>query len=95
MLLGYNIYLRQFRRLPPPPAEEAKEPSKLVIYSADYRAWKEAVLEDANIKLASVASDILRVSGRAMLKALIEGEKDPATQPECPLGRMSLNTTSA
>jgi len=36
------------------------------------------VLEDANLKLASVASDILGVSGRAMLKALIEGEKDPA-----------------
>lgn len=35
------------------------------------------VLEDANLKLASVASDILGVSGRAMLNALIEGEEDP------------------
>jgi len=35
------------------------------------------VLEDANIKLACVATDILGVSGRAMLGALIEGEKDP------------------
>jgi transposase len=35
------------------------------------------VLEDANIKLASVAADILGVSGRAMLGALIEGERDP------------------
>lgn len=34
------------------------------------------VLEDANIKLASVASDILGVSGRAMLQALMEGETD-------------------
>ena len=34
-------------------------------------------LEDANIKLASVASDILGVSGRAMLEALIEGQKNP------------------
>jgi transposase len=34
------------------------------------------VLEDANIKLASVATDILGVSGRAMLSALIEGERD-------------------
>ena len=34
------------------------------------------VLQDANIKLASVASEILGVSGRAMLKALIEGEDD-------------------
>lgn len=34
------------------------------------------VLEDANIKLASVATNILGVSGRAMLQALMEGEKD-------------------
>ena len=34
-------------------------------------------LEDANIKLASVATDILGVSGRAMLEALIEGGKNP------------------
>ena len=36
----------------------------------------QKVLEDANIKLASVATDILGVSGRAMLKRLIEGEQD-------------------
>jgi len=35
------------------------------------------VLEDANIKLASVATDLLGVSGRAMLERLIEGEQDP------------------
>jgi transposase len=38
----------------------------------------EKVLEDANIKLGSVASEVLGVSGRAMIQALIEGEKDPA-----------------
>lgn len=37
----------------------------------------EKVLEDANIKLGSVASEVLGVSGRAMIQALIEGEKDP------------------
>jgi transposase len=37
----------------------------------------QKVLEDANIKLASVASDILGASGRAMLQALIGGEADP------------------
>lgn len=36
----------------------------------------QKVLEDANIKLASVASDVLGASGRAMLEALIEGEQD-------------------
>lgn len=35
------------------------------------------VLEDANIKLGAVASDILGVSGRAMLQALIAGEENP------------------
>lgn len=37
----------------------------------------QKVLEDANIKLASVASDVLGVSGRAMIRALIDGQKDP------------------
>jgi transposase len=36
------------------------------------------VLEDAGIKLASVATDILGVSGRAMLEALVQGTTDPA-----------------
>lgn len=37
------------------------------------------VLEDANIKLGSVAADITGVSGRAMLRAIIAGETDAAT----------------
>ena len=37
----------------------------------------QKVLEDANIKLGSVASDVLGVSGRHMLKALLAGEQDP------------------
>ncbi len=37
----------------------------------------QKTLEDANIKLDSVISDIVGVSGRAMLQALIEGESDP------------------
>jgi transposase len=36
------------------------------------------VLESANIKLASVASDVFGVSGMAMLKALAEGRRTPA-----------------
>jgi transposase len=36
----------------------------------------QKVLEDANIKLASVATDVLGVSGRAMIQRLIEGETD-------------------
>ena len=36
----------------------------------------QKVLEDANIKLGSVASDVLGVSGRAMLRELIQGQTD-------------------
>jgi len=38
----------------------------------------EKLLEDSGIKLSAVASDILGVSGRAMLEALIAGDRDPA-----------------
>jgi transposase len=37
----------------------------------------QKTLEDANVKLASVASDVLGASGRDMLKAIIAGEDDP------------------
>jgi transposase len=35
------------------------------------------VLQDAGIKLSSVASDVLGVSGRAMVEALVAGTRDP------------------
>lgn len=38
----------------------------------------EKLLEDAGIKLSSVASDIMGASGRAMLEALIAGNNDPS-----------------
>jgi transposase len=42
----------------------------------------EKVLEDAGIKLSSVASDISGVSGRLMLQALVDGQRDPAALAE-------------
>jgi transposase len=48
----------------------------------------QGVLERANIKLASVASDIMGVSGRAMLEALIAGQADPATMGDLAKRRM-------
>ena len=45
-------------------------------------------LEDANIKLASVASDVLGASGRDMLRALIQGKMTPAQMAD--LARMKL-----
>ena len=43
-----------------------------------------AVLQDAGIKLDSVASSIGTVSGRAMIDALIDGERRPAISPIWP-----------
>ena len=48
----------------------------------------EKLLEDALIKLSAVASNILGVSGRAMLEALIAGERDPQTLAQLARGRM-------
>ena len=42
----------------------------------------EKLLEDALVKLSSVATDIFGVSGRAMLAALIDGERDPEALAE-------------
>jgi transposase len=46
------------------------------------------VLEDAGIKLASVASKTLTVSGREMLEALVAGQRDPAVLADLARGRM-------
>jgi transposase len=48
----------------------------------------EKLLEDSLIKLSTVATDIFGKSGRAMLDALIAGERDPEVLAECALGKM-------
>src|SRR5262247_1839814 len=48
----------------------------------------QGVLERANIKLASVASDVMGVSSRAILAALVDGRADPATMAELARGRL-------
>jgi len=51
--------------------------TKLIGERARHVNRTQKVLEDANIKLGSMASDILGVSGRRMLNALVAGENDP------------------
>ena len=46
------------------------------------------MLEDANVKLASVASDVPGVSGRAMLRRWSRGEQTPAQMAELARGTM-------
>ena len=48
----------------------------------------EKLLEDSGIKLSAVASDIVGVSGRAMLEALIGGQRDPAVLADLAKRRM-------
>ena len=48
----------------------------------------ELMLEDASIKLSVVASSLTTVSARAMLNALIAGERDPAVLAELAKGKM-------
>ena len=53
----------------------------------------QGVLERANIKLASVVSDVMGVSSRAILAALVDGRADPATMAELAraLGRQPVS----
>ena len=67
--------------VPPQPIRQLRDVTR---YRADLVAARtaekqrvEKLLEDAQIKLSVVASDIFGVSGRAMLAALIAGERDP------------------
>jgi len=46
------------------------------------------LLEDTNIKLGAVASDVLGVSGRAILRALLDGNEDPQRLAELAQGRL-------
>jgi transposase len=48
----------------------------------------QKTLEDAGIKLDSVAAEVLGVSGRAMLSALVGGERDPKVLAELARGRL-------
>ena len=52
----------------------------------------QKLLEGANIKLASVATDVLGVSGRAMLAALAAGEEDPQALAALAKGRLREKT---
>jgi transposase len=77
-----------------PPREQrhlrdlTRQRSKLVEVRAAVVNRVQKVLEDANIKLASVATDVMGVSGRAMLAELIKGQADPATMAELAKGRL-------
>src|SRR5258708_24699282 len=78
--------------VPPWPRRELREVtrywSKLVGERAGLVNRIQKVLEDSNVKLASVATDITGVSGRAILRALLDGEDDPEVLAELARGRL-------
>ncbi len=78
--------------VPPTPIRELRDLSrsrtKLVQEHGAVTNRVQGILEDGNIKLASVATDILGRSGRAMLEAMINGESNPAQLAE--LAKTSL-----
>jgi transposase len=78
-LLEHGLLRGSF--VPPPPQRELRDLTryrKVLIQERTREANRlHKVLEDAGIKLASVATDILGASGRAMLQALMAGTTDP------------------
>lgn len=67
--------------VPPPPIRELRDLTRMrLVFTQDRtREWArmEKLLEDAGIKLSSVASSMTLVSVRLMLDALVAGERDP------------------
>jgi len=68
--------------VPPPPIRELRDLTRYRVQQVRDRAQEVnrlcKVLEDAGLKLTSVVTDVMGVSGRAMLRALVEGTTDPA-----------------
>jgi transposase len=78
-LLAHGLISASF--VPPKPIQELRDLTRtrkqLVREVSQHCLRIQKTLEDANIKLGSVLSDVLGHSGRAILNALIAGETDP------------------
>jgi transposase len=89
-LLPHGLLRASF--IPPPAQRELREltrhRSNFVRERASLVNRVQKVLESANLKLACVATDVVGVSGWAMLQALIAGATDPAAMAELAKGRL-------
>lgn len=78
--------------VPPPEIRRLRDVTRYRIDLVGVRGAEknrvEKLLEDAQIKLSVVASDIFGVSGRAMMAALIAGERNPRTLAQMARTRM-------
>jgi len=89
-LLQYGLLKASF--IPPLGQRELREltryRSSFVRERATLVNRLQKVLESANIKLASVATNVMGISGRAMLEAVISGNATPDQMAELAKGRM-------
>ena len=89
-LMQHGLIAASF--VPPEPQRDLRELCRQRVQLTRQKAAVanriQKVLEDANLKLGSVASDVLGKSGRAMLRAIVAGETDPVALAELALGRL-------
>ncbi len=78
--------------VPPPAIRELRDLTRYRVQQVRDRSQEVnrlcKVLEDAGLKLSTVASDIMGASGRAMLTALVHGTTDPTVLAELARGRL-------
>ncbi|MGI5186107.1 IS110 family transposase [Dactylosporangium sp. CA-152071] len=83
--------------VPPPPIRELRDLTRyrvdLIATRTAERSRVEKLLEDAQIKLSVVASDIFGTSGRDMMAALIAGTRDPKVLAQMARSRLRLKLT--
>jgi transposase len=78
--------------VPPPPIRELRDLTRYRVQQVRDRAREVnrlcKVLEDAGVKLSTVASDVMGASGRAMLEALVAGTTDPTVLADLARGKL-------
>lgn len=78
--------------VPPPPIRELRDITRYRVQQTRERSREvnrlQKVLEDAGVKLTSVLTDIMGVSGRAMVDALVAGTTDPQVLAELARGQL-------
>jgi transposase len=94
-LLAHGLIRSSF--VPPAPIQALRDLTRtrkqLVGEIARHTLRIQKTLEDANLKLTQVISDILGTSGRAILRALIAGETDPQRLADLTRGRLKASRT--
>lgn len=92
-LLAHGLIRSSF--VPPEPVHEMRDLTRtrkqLVREIAQHTLRVQKVLEDANVKLTGLISDILGVSGRAILDAIVAGESNPERLADMTTGRLKAS----